>query len=117
MSKIMWEGTGSYYGLEVSTNDFSKLVQIEPIASNGKVTGCLTLPIDKVDELIEALKAARGLQINDKVKTLKPFGDIPAGTFGTLVDRVEGKLILQTSAKYGAVTINPEDHTALFRLW
>lgn len=110
--RVMWQdndnpyflgrnGEGQSHGVEVTNYDNGfRLVHIEPITSKGKVARCVvTVPLDKVDDLIAALKAARGVQIGDKVRTLKGMkamfrvaGDqrtctIPEGTFGELVER------------------------------
>lgn len=93
-------GEGQMQGVQVSNydNDFSML-HIEPINSKGQVARCvMTVPLDKVDELVAALLSLRGLRIGDKVKLKhkvkgsyknKEVGWIAAGTTGTLEERMD----------------------------
>lgn len=126
--RVMWQdndnpyflgrnGEGQSHGVEVTNYDNGfRLVHIEPITSKGKVAWCVvTVPLDKVDDLIAALKHARGVQIGDKVMTLKPIKGmfrtagghptciIPEGTVGEVVERDdEGQFVFDCTVAYGA---------------
>jgi hypothetical protein len=121
---VMWAGNDNPYYLGhngegqakgVEVNNYNSLLHIEPINSKGNLARCvITVPLNKVDEFITALIAARGFRIGDKVK-LKvkvkgvykggTVGWMAAGLSGTLTERMDdGQFIFQSDKMHTFVS-------------
>jgi hypothetical protein len=96
------------------------LLHVEPVVAPGDTNRCVvTVPLDKLDEFITALKTARGVRIGDKVRTLVEMkathrlvrwaGDVRtvtlhAGHEGQLVDRMDdGQFVFD--AMHGIIAV------------
>jgi hypothetical protein len=97
-------GEGLSQGVRVTNyNGSFNILHIEPVNSKGQIARCVvSVPLDKVDEFVAALIAARGLLIGDKVRTLVEIKmndatTLHAGSVGEVVERYDGCFLITVS--------------------